>query len=89
MFEESVARGNVQVVEKSVVKSVEWLECGGCSVVSCARGAFDERKNVRFVLVDEGGCGVVGLCVEDGFEFRSGFAECFVDRVVHGEFWVK
>ena len=79
MFEESVARGNVQVVEKSVVKSVEWLECGGCSVVSCARGAFDEWKNVRFVLVDEGGCGVVGLCVEDGFELWSGFAECFVD----------
>ena len=78
MFEESVARGYVQVVEKSIVKSVEWLECGGCSVVSCARGTLNERKNVRFVLVDEGRCGVVGLCMEDGFEFWSGFAECFV-----------
>ena len=67
---------------------VQWLQSRRGSVVNCARGAFDERKNVRSELVDEGGGGIKGFCSEDGFEFGTGFAERFVDGIVHGELWV-
>ena len=69
----------MKVVKEGVVEMVQWLQSRRGSVVNCARGAFDERKNVRLVLVDEGGGGIKGFCSEDGFEFGTGFAERFVN----------
>ena len=50
----------MKVVKEGVVEMVQWLQSRRGSVVNCARGAFDERKNVRLVLVDEGGGGIKG-----------------------------